>query len=68
MKNIFLISLLLLPLAVTAAEHDAEIDTKAKALEAQLSKSLDSSPQGAKTMIELVSSVEIEVGVGHYNI
>ncbi|MBL68557.1 MAG: hypothetical protein CMO74_08955 [Verrucomicrobiales bacterium] len=55
MKKTLLLSLLLLPLCVPAAVPAAEVDAKAKALEAELSKALDTSPQGAKAMIELVN-------------
>ena len=54
MKKILLLSVLLPTLAVQAAAPAAEVDAKAKTLEAELSKALDSSPQGAKAMLELV--------------
>ncbi len=43
----------LLSMAADKTEPSA-IDKKATALEAQLNKSLDTSPEGAKVMIELV--------------
>jgi len=57
MKRFLLLSFLILQFASVAADAPATdaIDQKAKALEAQLTKALDSSPQGAKTMLELVN-------------
>ena len=56
MKRFLLLSFIILPFAIVAADAPADaIDQKAKALEAQLSKALDSSPQAAKTMLELVN-------------
>jgi TolA-binding protein len=55
MKKILLLSMLLPVLAAQSATPDGEVDTKAKALEAELSKSLDSSPRAAKAMLELVN-------------
>ena len=57
MKRFLLLSFFILPFASVAADAPATdaIDQKAKALEAQLTKALDSSPQGAKTMLELVN-------------
>ena len=50
------IFLLLMPLLSMAADKNepSAIDKKATALETQLNKSLDTSPDGAKVMIELV--------------
>ncbi|MDG2212442.1 MAG: hypothetical protein P8M70_01315, partial [Verrucomicrobiota bacterium] len=49
----FLMLMSLLSMAADKIEPSA-IDIKATALEAQLNKSLDTSPEGAKVMIELV--------------
>ena len=55
MKTRILISLLALPLALLAAPPaPSAIDQKATALEAQLNKALDTSPEAAKVMLELV--------------
>ena len=56
MKKIILPIILALPLALSAdapAKTDA-VDEKASALESQLNKSLDASPEAAKVMLELV--------------
>ena len=56
MKKIILPMMLALPLALSAdapAKTDA-VDEKASALESQLNKSLDASPEAAKVMLELV--------------
>ena len=54
MKTPILLTLLALPLLLPAAPPPSAIDQKATALEAQLNKALDSSPQAAKVMLELV--------------
>ena len=54
MKIRILFSLLIMPLALCAAPKPSEVDQKATALEAQLNKALDSSPEAAKVMLELV--------------
>ena len=54
MKIRILFSLFIMPLALCAAPKPSEVDQKATALEAQLNKALDSSPEAAKVMLELV--------------
>ena len=47
MKTPILLTLLALPLLLPAAPPPSAVDQKATALEAQLNKALDSSPQAA---------------------
>ena len=60
MKTRILLTLLALPLAMSAAPPPSAVDQKATALESQLNKTLDSSPQAAKVMLELMDLYYIE--------